>query len=109
MSSHPRRSRLPRIMRRKGARRADRLTVGLATVAVGTAGTVIATEIARLARRRIRPTAAPAIQHEGTELPLDSNGRGTQDAVVVLVVVFDDTATTEKVLFNMLTGFVSAF
>jgi len=96
-------------MRRKGARRADRLTVGLATVAVGTAGTVIATEIARLARRRIRPTAAPAIQHEGPERPLEATGRATQDTVAVLVEGYEATSRTEKVLFNMLTGFVSAF
>jgi hypothetical protein len=96
-------------MRRKSARRADRLTLGLATVAVGTAGTVIATEIARLARRRIQPPAAPAILHEGPERPLEATGRATQDAVAVLVEGYEATSRTEKVLFNMLTGFVSAF
>jgi hypothetical protein len=35
------RRRLARIVRRRGARRADRLTLGLAAVAVATAGTVI--------------------------------------------------------------------
>jgi hypothetical protein len=104
-----RRSRLPRILRRRSARRADRLTLGLATVAVATAGTVIATEVARLARRRIRPAAAPAILQEGPERPLEATGRATQDAVAVLVEGYEATSRTEKVLFNMLTGFVSAF
>ena len=101
--------RLPRILRRRGARRADRLTVGLATLAVATAGTVIATEVARLARRRIRPAAVPAILHEGPERPLEATGRATQDAVAVLVEGYEATSRTEKVLFNMLAGFVAAF
>jgi hypothetical protein len=101
--------RLPRIVRRRGARRADRLTLGLATVAVGTAGTVIVSEVARLARRRTRPAAPPAILQEGPERTLEATGRATQDAVAVLVEGYEATSRTEKVLFNMLTGFVSAF
>jgi hypothetical protein len=81
----------------------------LATVAVGTAGTVILSEVARLARRRIRPPSVPAIPHEGPERPLEATGRATQDAVAVLVEGYEATSRTEKVLFNMLTGFVSAF
>jgi hypothetical protein len=101
--------RLPRIVRRRGARRADRLTLGLAAVAAGTAGTVIVSEIARLTRRRTRPSAAPAVRHDGPERPLEATGRATQDAVAVLVEGYEATSRTEKVLFNMLTGFVSAF
>jgi hypothetical protein len=96
-------------MRRKSARRADRLTLGLATVAVGTAGTVILTEVVRLARRRIRPAAVPEILHEGPERTLETAATATQDAVAVLVEGYEATSRTEKVLFNMLTGFVSAF
>jgi hypothetical protein len=103
------RRRFPRFLRRRSARRADRLTVGLATVAVGTAGTVIASEVVRLARRRIRPAAVPAILHEGPERPLEATGKATQDAVAVLVEGYEATSRTEKVLFNMLAGFVSAF
>jgi hypothetical protein len=101
--------RLPRIVRRRGARRADRLTLGLAAVAAGTAGTVIVSEIARLTRRRTRRAAAPAVRHDGPERPLEATGRATQDAVAVLVEGYEATSRTEKVLFNMLTGFVSAF
>ncbi len=83
--------------------------MGLATVAVGTAGTVLASEVVRLARRRVRPAAVPAILHEGPERPLEATGKATQDAVAVLVEGYEATSRTEKVLFNMLSGFVSAF
>ena len=102
-------SRLRRIVPRRGARRADRLTLGLATVAIGTAGTVIVSEVVRLTRRRTRPADVPAILHEGPERTLEATGRATQDAVAVLVEGYEATSRTEKVLFNMLTGFVSAF
>src|SRR3954453_18230339 len=92
------RPRLPRFIRRRGARRADRLTLGLATVAVITGGTVVLSEVVRLARRRGQPVAAPEILHEAT-----------QDTVAVLVEGYEATSRTEKVLFNMLGGFVSAF
>src|SRR3954449_3308058 len=92
------RPRLPRFIRRRGARRADRLTLGLATVAVITGGTVVLSEVVRLARRRGQPVAAPEILHEAT-----------QDTVAVLVEGYEATSRTEKVLFNMLSGFVSAF
>src|SRR3954447_7994195 len=92
------RRRLPRFIRRRGARRADRLTLGLATVAMITGGTVVLSEVVRLARRRGQPVAAPEILHEAT-----------QDTVAVLVEGYEATSRTEKVLFNMLSGFVSAF
>ena len=98
-----------RIFRRRRARRADRLTLGLATVAVATAGTVMFSELVRLARRRGRPLAVPAILHDGPERTLETAGRATQDTVAVLVEGYEATSRTEKVLFNMLTGFVSAF
>src|SRR3954454_9761520 len=103
------RPRLPRFIRRRGGRRADRLTLGLATVAVITGGTVVLSEVVRLARRRGQPVAAPVILHEGPERTLETAGRATQDTVAVLVEGYEATSRTEKVLFNMLTGFVSAF
>jgi hypothetical protein len=103
------RRRLARIVRRRSARRADRLTLGLAGVAAGTAGTVILGELVRLTRRRVQPDTVPAILHEGPERTLETAGRATQDAVAVLVEGYEATSRTEKVLFNMLTGFVSAF
>jgi len=98
-----------RILRRKTARRADRLTLGLAGLAVATAGTVMLGELARLARRRTHPADAPDVQDELAERPLEATGRATQDAVAVLVEGYEASSRTEQVLFNMLTGFVSAF
>jgi hypothetical protein len=70
------------------------LTLGLAGLAVATAGTVMLGELTRLARRRAQPAAVPL---------------ATQDTVAVLVEGYEASSRTEKVLFNMLTGFVSAF
>jgi hypothetical protein len=103
------RRRLARIVRRRSARRADRLTLGLAAAAAGTAGTVLLGELVRLTRRRVRPDTVPAILQEGPERTLETAGRATQDAVAVVVEGYEATPRTEKVLFNMLLGFVSAF
>ena len=101
-------SRLARLTGRN-AQRGDRLTLGIAAVAVATAGTVILGEGVRLARRRIRREPAPATVREGAERTLETAGRVTQDAVAVLVEGYEATSRTETVLFNMLTGFTFAF
>ena len=103
------RRRLARIARSRGARKADRLTLGLAAVAVATAGSVMLGEGIRLARRRIQRAPKPEVPLETAELTLETAGRATQDAVAVLVEGYEATSRTEKILFNMLTGFVSAF
>jgi hypothetical protein len=98
--------------RRAVRRRADRVTVSLAAVAAATAGTVMLGEVLRMASRRLRRESEPvipAILHEGPERTLETAGRATQDTVAVLVEGYEATSRTEKVLFNMLTGFVSAF
>src|SRR5215216_6972094 len=101
--------RLPLIFRRRTARGADRLTLALAGLAVATAGSVMLGELVRLTRRRARPGTVPAILQEGPERTLETAGRATQDAVAVLVEGYEASSRTEQVLFNMLTGFVSAF
>jgi hypothetical protein len=63
----------------------------------------------RLARRRIQRAPKPEVPLETAELTLETAGRATQDAVAVLVEGYEATSRTEKILFNMLTGFVSAF
>ena len=100
---------LNRILNRRRQRAADRLTVGLAAVAVATAGTVMVGEGVRLAWRRLQGEPAPHRPLEGTERTLETAGRATQDAVAVLVEGYEATSRTEKVLFNMLSGFVFAF
>src|SRR5438034_3670476 len=93
--------------RGRNGRRADRMTVALAALAVGTAGSVIAGELVRLGRRRApwreaaeRPTASEAI---GTA------GRATQDVVAVVREGYEAAPRHETVLFNLLSGFVGSF
>jgi hypothetical protein len=98
-----------RIPRPRARRRADRLTLGLAAVALGTVGTVLVGEGVRLARRRARRRPPPATALEGAEQRLGTAGRATQDTVAVLVEGYSATSRTETVLFNLLSGFVFAF
>jgi hypothetical protein len=95
------------IARRTARRRADRLTLALAVAAVATAGTVIAWEGARMARRRQgRPSDAGS---KGADRRLETASRATQDTVAVLVEGYEATSRQETILFNLLTGFVGAF
>jgi hypothetical protein len=97
------------ILRRRVRRRADRLTVGLAALALGTAGTVMGAEVVRLARRRARREPSPATPVKAAEATIGTAGRATQDTVAVLVEGYEATPRAETVLFNMLSGFVFAF
>jgi hypothetical protein len=96
------------IARRTARRQADRLTLSLAVAAVATAGTVIAWEGARMARRRAA-RSEPATGLKGAERRLGTASRATQDTVAVLVEGYDATSRQETILFNLLTGFVGAF
>jgi hypothetical protein len=94
--------------RRRRQRRADRLTLGLAGVALASAGTVIGAEVVRLARRRIggeRPQTVRA----GAEQALATAGGTAHDAVAVAVEAYEAAPRHEIVLFNLMTGFVGAF
>src|SRR5262245_24932296 len=94
------------IARRGARRRADRLTLALAVAAVGTAGTVIAWEGMRMARRRAR-RRPPHTDARGARL--ETASRATQDTVAVLVEGYEATSRQETILFNLLSGFVGAF
>ncbi len=100
---------LQRTRRRGERRRADRLTVGLAGLAIATAGSVLAGEITRLARRRLRRREPPASVRETAEQAFETAGLATQDTVAVVVEGYEATPRHETVLFNLLTGFVFAF
>ena len=95
---------------RAPARRADRLTLGLAAAAVGTAGAVIGGELAaadappreRAPRSRDAPCSVAPSRRSG--------GRpGDPGHAAVAVEGYDATPRGETVLFNMFTGFVGAF
>jgi hypothetical protein len=98
-----------RIRRRNAGRSADRLTLGLAAMALGTAGTVILGEGVRLARRRSRRQPPPQTRLQGAEQTLETAGKATQDAVAVLAEGYEAAPRTETVLFNLLSGFVFSF
>ena len=103
-------SRLAQPLKRRGdRRRADRLTVGLAALAIATAGSVLATEITRLARRRVRRNDPPTSVLKSAEQALGTAGRATQDTVAVAIEGYEATPRHETVLFNLLSGFVLAF
>jgi hypothetical protein len=96
------------LSRRNGGR-ADRLTLGLAAVAVGTAGTVLAGEIAKLARRRAKEEPEAATVLDTAEQAIGAAGLATQDTAAVALEGYEATPRGETVLFNILTGFVGGF
>ena len=87
---------------RGSGRRADRVTVGLAALALGTTGTVLVGEVARLARRR-SPDRDPS------ESVLETAGRASRDTVAVAIEGYESAPRRETALFNLLTGFVLSF
>jgi len=90
-------------------RRADRLTLGLAVVAVGTAGTVVGGEVLRLARRRAHREPTPDGVLDTAEQAIGTAGLATQDTVAVAAEGYDATPRGETVLFNILGGFLGGF
>ena len=93
----------------------DRLTQGLAAIAIATAGTVVAGELVRLTRRRQRAVEAdPEVESpsgvlETAELAFASTSLATQDTVTVALEGYHATPRHETVLFNLLSGFLGAF
>ena len=97
--------RTPRRKRRRlTAHRAERVTVGLAVFAAGSAGTLIAGELLRMARRRreSKDAATP-------ENIVDAAGHATRDTLAVARRGIIATPHHETVLFNILQGFLGAF
>src|SRR4051812_23523441 len=90
--------------RRVTARRAERVTVGLAVFAAGSAGTLIAGELLRMARRRRDSREA-----DTPENIVDAAGYATRDTLAVARRGIIATPHHETVLFNILQGFLGAF
>src|SRR5690242_2928953 len=83
---------------------AERVTVGLAVLAIGAAGTLIGGELLRMASRRRESEAA--------ETPgnfVDAAGHATRDTITVARRGLRATPHREQVLFNILSGFLAAF
>jgi len=96
--------RLRRNRRRISEVKADRMTVGLAVFAAGSAGTLLTGELLRMARRRreSRDTATPANL-------VDAAGYATRDTLAVARRGIRATPHHESVLLNILVGFLGAF
>jgi hypothetical protein len=90
--------------RRLTARRAERVTVGLAVFAAGSAGTLITGELLRMARRR-----RDSKDTETPETIAEAAGHATRDTLAVARRGIIATPHHETVLFNILQGFLGAF
>lgn len=95
--------------RRRAARRADHVTLGIAGFALATAGSVIAAELLRLARRRSLDAGPPDGVLDTAEQAIVVAGEAAQDTVAVAVAGYDATPHSETVLFNILSGFLGGF
>jgi hypothetical protein len=80
----------------------ERATVGLATVAVLGAGGVLATQFARMLRRRSHdPADGDGLAHAAPAAALDTVG--------VAVSGYTEAPRSETILFNLLAGFLGSF
>jgi len=99
-----RQSRRARLRSRVTERRADRLTAGLAILALAPAGFLIGGEVVRMARRRRESREA-----ETPSGLADVAGHATRDTLAVARRGIRATPHHETVLFNILQGFLGAF
>lgn len=85
----------------------EKLTVGLAGLAAGTVGAVIAGEFARRIRRRAVEEGSAPVPRPGEALHVAA--QATQDTVRVAIEGYESASRRETVLFNLLSGFAGAF
>jgi hypothetical protein len=95
-------SRRARARARLGWARSERETVGLAVVAIGGAGVVVADQFSRMLRRR-------AQEREDHEPLLEAAPAAAVDTVSVAVRGYSEAPRSETVLFNLLGGFLGSF
>ena len=85
----------------------EKLTVGLAALAIGTGGAVAVGELARRIRRRAVEEGAAPVPSPGEALHVAA--QATQDTVRVAIEGYESASRRETVLFNLLSGFAGAF
>jgi hypothetical protein len=93
-----------RLVARVNERKAERVTVGLAVFAAGSAGTLITGELLHMARRR-----RDSKETETPETIAEAAGHATRDTLAVARRGIIATPHHETVLFNILQGFLGAF
>lgn len=94
-------NRRARARTRFGWARSERATVGLAAVALGGAGTVLAGQFGRMLRRRTHERADEGLVEAAPVAAVDTVG--------VAVRGYADAPRSEVVLFNLLAGFLGSF
>jgi hypothetical protein len=95
-------NRRARARTRLGWAKAERETVGLAVVAIGGAGAVVAGQFSRLLRRR-------AHERDNHEPLIEAAPAAAADTVGVAVRGYSEAPRSETVLFNLLGGFLGSF
>ena len=85
------------------------MTAGLAVLALGTAGSVMVAEVARLARRRSSDLEPAESVLETAEHAIETAGRASRDTVAVAIEGYEAAPRRETALFNLLSGFVLSF
>ncbi|MEX2105897.1 MAG: hypothetical protein WD810_03260 [Solirubrobacterales bacterium] len=101
----PRRlSRRARARTRLGWARSERATVGLAAVALGGAGAVLADQFSRMLRRRSQERDS-----RNPEVLIEAAPAAAIDTVGVAVRGYTGASRSETVLFNLLAGFLGSF
>jgi hypothetical protein len=95
-------TRRARARTRLGWARSERATVGLATVALGGAGVVLAGQFGRMLQRRSQ-------QETDGEGLVEVAPAAALDTVGVAVSGYAEAPRTETVLFNLLAGFLASF
>jgi hypothetical protein len=97
-------SRRARARTRFGWARSERATVGLAAVALGTAGAVLADQFSRMLLRRSHQRAS-----HNPEVLIEAAPAAAADTVGVAVSGYAAASRSETVLFNLLAGFLGSF
>jgi len=97
------------LFRRRGWGRAERVTASLAALAVATAGSVIAGEGLRMARRRRRDRPEAEGTIESAAHAIETASLATADTVTVALEGYESAPRGETALFNLLSGFVLSF
>ncbi len=95
-------TRRARARTRVGWARSERATVGLAAVALGGAGVVLAGQFGRMLQRRSHE------EPDGEGL-VEAAPAAALDTVSVAVSGYSEAPRTETVLFNLLAGFLASF